>query len=217
MNVRASEGVKPGKRKAIFATIALISLALLVAAFVVPASAATDTGAIYGTYNIDLSALDPLPDIVATNIIVTGSFVADGVEHPLERITVGSNSLKLFTGEGYSSIEVRSASSGDANLVESLSITFDTTQLKLSGDSAEALAQQWLFRVLRSSEWLDAPKPFIDSIRDSVASLVAWLGAALTAITSGEFSSLLPIIGISVAVSIVIFVFLLIKRSVWGE
>ena len=204
------------KRKIFSASLALVSLVLIVLAFAVPAFAATDTGAIYGTYNIDLSALDPLPDIVSTNIIVTGSFVADGVEHPLERITVGSNSLKLFTGKGYETIDVRTDSSGDTNLVKSLSITFDTKQLNLTGNSAEAVAQQWLFRVLRSSEWLDAPKPFIDSIRDSVASLVAWLGAALTAITSGEFSSLLPIIGISVAVSIVIFVFLLIKRSVWG-
>ena len=192
------------------------SLALMVAALAVPAFAATDSGAIYGTYNIDLSALTPLPDISSVRIPATGSFVLDGVEQPLLGILVGNNEFGLFFAP-YNAERVISGTDGESILADSLSITFDTTQLNLSGDSPEALAQQWLFRVLRSSEWLDAPKPFIDSIRDSVASLVAWLGATLTAITSGEFSSLLPIIGISVAVSIVVLVFLLIKRSVWGE
>lgn len=191
----------------------VLTVFLVVVALAVPAFAATDTGSVYGSYLIDLDALFPLLDVGnATPIHVTGTAVVNGVTYQIEQLQASSSGFYVIA---YPSQGIQIVHAGTLR-VDSLELTLDATQLDLTGSSATALADQWLFRVLRASEWLDAPEPFLDSIGSSVQSLVSWLGNGLTAITSGPLSPMLPLIGIGVAVSVVLVVWLLIKRSSWG-
>lgn len=58
----------------------------------------------------------------------------------------------------------------------------------------------------------------IEAIGSGVTSVIGWLGTVLTALTSetGALASLLPLIGIGVAVSVVMLVFVMIRRATWG-
>ncbi len=173
----------------------------------------TESGNVSGSYQLDTSSIDYLyPDGNAINGSSTGTFSHSGV-------AVLDGVSYEFTSIAFSTVQMRIATS-DGNVVLATTDGWNYSSVLITFDSpwvlGDGLSDNVMRSVLSAADWLSAPEPFPDSIGSSVTSLVSWLGDGLTAIISGSLSSLLPLIGIGVAVSVLLVAWLFIKRSTWG-
>lgn len=63
---------------------------------------------------------------------------------------------------------------------------------------------------------LPPPPDPLESVGSGLTVVIDWVGAAVSALFSGELSGLLPLVAIPVAITILIVAIVVIKRSIWG-
>lgn len=190
-------------------------LVVLMACFVfvfasVPCFAYTDSGIVSGAY--DLSGVSFDYPGTEYRYVQSGSVLANGVKHDFVAFGA-SHGVPVSDSMSY---WVELADGSKLGLATGRRWNFTSLIIDFDGSFTLPSNSPW-GKILSSAVWLDAPEPFPDSIGSAIESLVSWLGDGLTALVTGPFSPLLPLIGIGVAVSVVIFVWLLIKRSTWGS
>lgn len=54
------------------------------------------------------------------------------------------------------------------------------------------------------------------AVTSAITDVIGWVGAVITALTSGALSSLLPLFAIGIAISAVLLGVKIIKSVVWG-
>lgn len=54
------------------------------------------------------------------------------------------------------------------------------------------------------------------AVTSGITTVIGWIGTTITAITSGELSSLLPLFAIGIAISAILLGVKIIRSIVWG-